>query len=278
VKLHLDARRAVLFSAIVAALSAAQAAQAQAGGQTPASRRQSDEPAKSALIEWNKDKAFAVADAEGNALGTLKDVVLEAASGQLAHAAVECASGGKPGVKAVEYAKLQWDAERCRFRSELTRAELDALPAIAQIWVAGRGKPVEAGHRRDAEEGGMHQPYLLASEVESIELSAKDGSLGTPRALILNTDPGLAAYLLLRHPEDKCSALRPVPWGAIRRLPGGKLGVDKTLAEMGTAPSISKEGTANLALPKFRLEIARFYGVPSPIDERAASVIGARRP
>jgi hypothetical protein len=79
-------------------------------------------------------------------------------------------------------------------------------------------------------------------------------------------------YALVTSGGGPLEELYPIPWKALAPRPGSALGVDKTLADMDAAPAFSRKSTANLAAAKFRLEIARFYGVPSPIDAKATEL------
>jgi hypothetical protein len=257
---------------------------APADAQTPTNKQDPKtaiavESHKPALMAWNRKRLFLIVNKDGQRLGELTDFVIDRTTGRLSHTALrisdESGQGDVIATKALPVSELRWDAETQRFRSLLSRRAIADLPEFSPKWLTrleqGTKQVVEAGHTRQEKKDAETRRFVLAGDIEGQKVEAKDGSVGAGLGIVIDMNPGEAAYLLLSSGEHRGGELHPVPWNALAPTETGGYAIDRLKAQMADAPSISKELIASLTMPSFRVEVADFYGVPSLIDERLAA-------
>lgn len=265
----------------------APSAQSHQGLEAAAAARYAFEPnprlslqtGKPALMAWNRKRAFLIVNKEGERLGELVDFVIDRQTGRLSHTALVLEQDGKAVcTKALPVRELRWDAGTQRFRSLLSRAGIESLPDFSTAWLGrlelGTRQVIEAGHRPLDDEIGFHAPrFVLAGDVEGATVEAEDGDVGSGLGVILDMNPGEAAYFLLGSGDHRSGELFPIPWNALVPTADGGYAVPKSVREMMRAPAISKELIASLTMAGFRMEVANYYGVPSRIDQRLQRVL-----
>jgi len=272
--------RALALPALVCALCTT-----PAGAQTPTKKHDheatiSAEAHKPALMAWNRKRSFLIVNKDGQKLGELTDFVIDRTTGRLSHAALQISANDEvTATKALPVSDLKWEAETQRFRSLLSRRGIASLPDFSPKWLErlerGTKQVVEAGHDKQAEPELETLRFVLAGDIEGTRVEAEDGAIGSGLGVILDMNPGEAAYLLLSSGEHRGGELHPVPWNALVAAADGGYAVGLSKGQMAAAPSISKELIASLTMASFRMEIAEFYGVPSRIDERLLNKSGS---
>lgn len=228
-------------------------------------------------------------------VGTLRDIVIDTETYKLTLAIVDTSSGD--GGRALPLKQLEWDdpnrqwilrdkdamakAMSCDGVSlaSLHRRRTDDSGAVEKA----KEKAKEGRETVDSSVAGVSgldpaaARYVLTSLFGRRELMARDGRAGSGLGVVLETRAGALAFLRVATGRGDLA----VPFAALRVIgPAGArelhaVHVDMDKATLDTAPTLGKEPKWTLDNAKFRAELYRFFGVPTPAFESAGSETGS---
>lgn len=219
-----------------------------------------------ALLPGASALGASVIGAGGRPLGRVEDLVLHLASGRVTHAVID--SGG--GVRAVPLDRVRWNGSEGQFETELGAQAFDQLPdfdvGLLEADERPDGWPVESAAYPSPRDDVLGEPprgpspFVLAGTLLASPVSARDGQLGPVVDLVLDARAGSAPFALIEHEGGRGPLI--VPLGALRRVEGGGLAVDRSLAALADAPRLASrrpDALAALADPGLLARVHAFH-------------------
>lgn len=242
-----------------------------------------------------------VNDEQGQALGILKDIVIDRKSGDTLFHVVEVQ--GDAGAKAVlvPFERFTWSKEKHDFVLRASKTELANLPVFEPEQLQTlRGSGVRAPELKTGDAGGaprggtdgakepasQDEPRdaamakevrnLLASEVSRAAVGGSNGAFGRITSLLIEQRSGEIAFVLVsnaKEPSDGGEA-HVVPWRALTRVEDGRFVIPMTIEELSGAPEISPGDVRSLSKEEILDEIYGYYHVPRPRPAADATLRG----
>lgn len=220
-------------------------------------------------------------------VGTLRDIVIDTETNKSTLAIVDTSDGGR----ALPLHQLEWDDADRQWILREEDAMKKAMPCDG-VNLAGlhrkHTKDTGVGEKEgsetvDVSAAGISRRdpsdarYVLTSLFGRRELRARDGRAGAGLGVVFEVRAGALAFLRVAAGRGDFA----VPFTALRVTgPAGArephlVHVDMDKATLDTAPLLGKDPKWMLDNAKFRAELYRFFGVPTPAFDSAGSVTGS---
>lgn len=247
----------------------------QQPGQTPPAAPTAQQPKETGakeilLIRAETGAKASVKTADGQAVGSIADYVIERESGRVPYVVLQTTGGKKV---AVPYQQFKWDGKSRELRvtssaadlEKLHEFEMDKLQSLGQPGSTakpdeGQAKPGEAS----APKGDENPKNLLASQIARNQVLAEAKPVGTIETLILNAKEGRTPVVLVT-PTEKMDGTLVVPFRALKRDATGKWTMTVSADTLKTAPMIKGSDLDKLNDPAFQQQVQSFYKLPQPL-------------
>jgi len=215
--------------------------------------------------------AAGIESADGRALGTMQDHVVDRVTGRVLYVVVETA-GQSPRRALVPFGRFTWDTAKKELWLAAGEDELSRLPELDQKALQELGASGIDGVTPPAKPAEATAPSrealprnLLASQIRKSLVLAQGAPFGTIADLVLDPRQGVVAFALVAPNKDAQAPEVPVvPWRALQRDEQGRYGLSNAAAQMAEAPALPRTDLGKLRDAAFLEALNKFYRTPAP--------------